>query len=108
MDLYRRRRAEWVRQTRLEAGNDGFLSFPEEDDDDDDDEATKTKKRTSGAVGATVPGVRRQVARSRAMNGPPGSKTNGGRKTALQLAREKYAKNRATKSQPPKAVRDTR
>lgn len=107
MDLYRRRRAEWVRQTRLEAGNDGFLSFPEEEDDDDE-ETTKIKKRTSGAVGATVPAVRQQVARSRAMNGPPGSKTNGGRKTALQLAREKYAKNRATKSQPPKAVRDTR
>lgn len=29
MDLYKRRRAEWVRQSRRSAGNDGFLGFPE-------------------------------------------------------------------------------
>lgn len=28
MDLYRRRRGEWVRSVRTSVGNDGFLSFP--------------------------------------------------------------------------------
>lgn len=28
MDLYRRRRGEWVRSVRSSVGNDGFLSFP--------------------------------------------------------------------------------
>ena len=28
MDLYRRKRREWVRSVRGEVGNDGFLSFP--------------------------------------------------------------------------------
>lgn len=29
MDLYRRRRADWVKQARYTAGNEGFQSFPE-------------------------------------------------------------------------------
>lgn len=29
MDLYRRRRADWVKQARYTVGNDGFQSFPE-------------------------------------------------------------------------------
>ncbi|KAF9731284.1 Nucleolar protein 9 [Paraphaeosphaeria minitans] len=29
MDLYKRRRADWVKQSRYTAGNDGFQSFPE-------------------------------------------------------------------------------
>lgn len=33
MDLYRRRRADWVKQARYTAGNDGFQSFPENNGD---------------------------------------------------------------------------
>jgi nucleolar protein 9 len=33
MDLYKRRRVDWVKQARYTAGNDGFLSFPESNDD---------------------------------------------------------------------------
>ncbi len=34
MDLYKRRRADWVKQSRYTAGNDGFQSFPEGNGDD--------------------------------------------------------------------------
>ncbi|KAF2707384.1 ARM repeat-containing protein [Pleomassaria siparia CBS 279.74] len=33
MDLYRRRRADWVKQSKWTAGNDGFQSFPESNGD---------------------------------------------------------------------------
>jgi len=32
MDLYKRRRTDWVKQSRYTAGNDGFQSFPENGD----------------------------------------------------------------------------
>jgi nucleolar protein 9 len=32
MDLYKRRRADWIKQSRFAVGNDGFLSFPENGD----------------------------------------------------------------------------
>lgn len=34
MDLYKRRREDWVRQSRANAGNDGFMSFPNEKSDE--------------------------------------------------------------------------
>ena len=33
MDLYKRRRADWVKQSKWTAGNDGFQSFPESNGD---------------------------------------------------------------------------
>lgn len=33
MDLYKRKRNDWVKQSRYTAGNDGFQSFPENKDD---------------------------------------------------------------------------
>ncbi|KAF2466754.1 PLP-dependent transferase [Lindgomyces ingoldianus] len=33
MDLYKRRRADWVKQSRYTAGNEGFQSFPESNGD---------------------------------------------------------------------------
>jgi len=33
MDLYKRRRADWVKQSKWTAGNDGFQSFPENNGD---------------------------------------------------------------------------
>jgi nucleolar protein 9 len=32
MDLYKRRRADWIKQSRFAVGNDGFQSFPENGD----------------------------------------------------------------------------
>ncbi|PSN62519.1 putative rRNA processing protein Nop9 [Corynespora cassiicola Philippines] len=34
MDLYKRRRAEWVKKSRYTAGNEGFQSFPESSNND--------------------------------------------------------------------------
>lgn len=54
MDIYKRRRHEWIRQSKLKASNDGFQSFSELD-----------QKKTEA------------------------------RKTPLQMARERHAKNKA-------------
>ncbi|KAK5716611.1 Glutamate decarboxylase 2 [Elasticomyces elasticus] len=44
MDLYKRRRAEWIKQSKVKASNDGFQSFAEID--------MKTGGREGGAAGA--------------------------------------------------------
>lgn len=77
MDLYRRRRSEWVRQQREEAGNEGFVSFP-------DGDSKPSMALNSDAARATGQKMRR-VDREAASKG----------QTALQLARAKFAKNKA-------------
>lgn len=62
MDIYKRKRGEWIRQSKIKASNDGFQSFSELD---------QNKEKTSGNEG----------------------------KSALQLAREKHAANKARKEQ---------
>jgi hypothetical protein len=61
MDMYKRRRADWVRQSKNKASNDGFQSFSELED---------VKN------GATAPPKK---------------------KSPLELARERHAKNKAAK-----------
>lgn len=61
MDLYKRRRADWVKQSKVKASNDGFQSFAELD-------ATKEKEGC-------------------------------GKKTPLQLARERHARNKQKKTE---------
>jgi len=103
MDLYRRRRAEWVRQTKKEAGNDGFLSFPEEEDEED---GVGKEAKVSVVVKPVVSFGRHgqhQHTKSKGMAGHGHGNGNG--KTPLQLAREKFAKNRAMKGQVPKMAR---
>ena len=88
MDLYRRMRAEWVRQCRRDAGNDRFLSFPggTEGSEVEAKEGVKArrtviaKKRRKESIGKPVP-ARIDVADRE--NGRAG-------KTNLDLAREKY------------------
>lgn len=75
MDIYKRRRSEWVRQIRAEAGNQGFQSFP-----DGDDEASPTT-RINGP-GKTTPAA------------VPAKKE----KTRIQLARERFARQSASKT----------
>lgn len=90
MDLYRRRRAEWVRQCRRDAGNDRFLSFPggtedTEVEEKEDAKARRTvtaKRRRKESIGKLVVPARIEVAERG--NGRAG-------KTNLDLAREKYA-----------------
>jgi hypothetical protein len=67
MDMYKRRRGDWVRQSKNKASNDGFQSFSELED---------VKK--NGAVGSTE---------------APAQK----KKSPLELARERHAKKKAEK-----------
>ncbi|KAF2200616.1 PLP-dependent transferase [Delitschia confertaspora ATCC 74209] len=63
MDLYKRRRADWVKEAKYMAGgNDGFLSFPESNGD------------------------------------APAKPKNGKKPTAIELARQKFAAQKAAKS----------
>jgi nucleolar protein 9 len=62
MDMYKRRRGDWVRQSKNKASNDGFQSFSELEDVKNNGTATQYKK-----------------------------------KSPLELARERHAKNKAAK-----------
>jgi nucleolar protein 9 len=42
MDLYKRRRNDWIRQSKIKASNDGFQSFSELDQNKDEEGAPKT------------------------------------------------------------------
>ncbi|KAH9828215.1 PLP-dependent transferase [Teratosphaeria destructans] len=75
MDLYKRRRQDWVKQSRVKASNDGFQSFSEID---------KGKKLNG------------QAAKEPAKGGS--AVTNGVKKTPLELARERHAKRKAEKA----------
>ncbi|EME77803.1 uncharacterized protein MYCFIDRAFT_33582 [Pseudocercospora fijiensis CIRAD86] len=68
MDIYKRRRREWIRQSKLKASNDGFQSFSELDQ----------------------------------------KKTDGPRKTPLQMARERHAKNKAKQVETEKSKEKSR
>lgn len=110
MDLYQRNRSEWVHTTRKQVGNAGFQSLPgllgEVDGDGEaspsqaSSKSTKTRKRSKGkedspaAKGIKIPGGGGAAA------GP--SPDSG--KTALQLAREKFAQkqNASAASTTPK------
>ena len=63
MDMYKRRRGDWVRQSKNKASNDGFQSFSELEDVKSNGTATEYKKK----------------------------------KSPLELARERHAKNKAAK-----------
>lgn len=65
MDMYKRRRADWVHQSKVKASNDGFQSFSEIED----------------------------VKKSGLSAGEPQYK----KKSPLELARERHAKNKAAK-----------
>ncbi|CBX98006.1 Nucleolar protein 9 [Plenodomus lingam] len=47
MDLYKRKRNDWVKQSRYTAGNDGFQSFPESDGDASNSQTRAGKHMTA-------------------------------------------------------------
>lgn len=65
MDLYKRRRGEWVKQSKIKASNDGFQSFSEVDTNLNNSTKAHDKK------------------------------ADGEKKSAIQLARERHAANKA-------------
>ena len=70
MDLYRRRRSDWVHQSRSAASNDGFMSFPENKDG-----ASESPKSSQG-----------------------NNKPAGKHLSAIELARQKHAANKAAQA----------
>lgn len=86
MDLYKRQPREWIRMTRREVGNERFQSFPGGENDDDGEK--------TGAKHATPASLKNKPLQSRHGH-QTGREIN---KTALQLAREKFARNASAKA----------
>lgn len=83
MDLYKRRRGEWVKQSRVKASNDGFQSFSEVD-------ANLTAGKQKPDEGK----------RENGHSGAGNAQQNGERKkSGIQLARERHAANKAKSEQ---------
>jgi hypothetical protein len=84
MDLYKRRRGEWVKQSKNKASNDGFQSFSEVD--------TNLKAANAGERHADK---KTYHAQQQAANAAGGAASAGGeKKSAIQLARERHAANK--------------
>ncbi|TIA55975.1 PLP-dependent transferase [Aureobasidium pullulans] len=81
MDLYKRRRGEWVKQSKIKASNDGFQSFSEVD--------TNLKNANARSTHANK---KAPISGSRA---PAQAQQGGEKKSAIQLARERHAANKA-------------
>ncbi|CAD0051354.1 unnamed protein product [Aureobasidium pullulans] len=81
MDLYKRRRGEWVKQSKIKASNDGFQSFSEVD--------TNLKNANAHSTHANK---KAPISGSRA---PAQAQQGGEKKSAIQLARERHAANKA-------------
>lgn len=118
MDLYKRRRGEWVKKVRGEAGNDGFLSFP------GGIEESKRSNLERSVNGAEAAALHRNgtdnLGKKQQPVGPPnpwpangkggkGAASANGRqegavafakgKTKLDMAREKFAMNQKAQQQ---------
>lgn len=84
MDLWKRRRSEWVRKCRESVGSEGFIPFPE-------DESAKGKHKSNGSV----------------------DDVHFKKKTPLELARDKHAAKKAKEAskeerEVKKALKDER
>lgn len=113
MDLYKRRRGEWVKKIRIEVGNDGFLSFP---GGIEDVEAGKPKDNLTPSEANAIRRNKGPTRRNHSLHhsdaegkevvsaakGPSSSsgRLESGdhvrRKTGIELARERYAKAHKT------------
>ena len=84
MDMYRRRRTQWVTMVRSEIGNDGFQSFP------DGTESPRSKSRdgpSAAGPSSSAPAVLQEAAAKP--------------KTKIELARERFVKTQAMKQAGP-------
>lgn len=87
MDLWRRRRGEWVARCRESVGNDGFVGFPENGIAPGDlARAARKKERMSSSASATTS--------PRPPAGVASGVSSQGKKTAIELARERHAEKK--------------
>ena len=75
MDIYKRRRGEWVRQSKIKASNDGFQSFSELDQNKDKDGSAKTPLQAARERHAKE--KKRERKRSTTSSRGPGMSTTG-------------------------------
>jgi hypothetical protein len=92
MDLYKRRRGEWVKQSKNKASNDGFQSFSEVD--------TNLKAVNAGEFHADKKTYHaQQQQQQQQAAAAAGPQAGGEKKSAIQLARERHAANKAKTQQ---------
>ncbi|KAG9631259.1 PLP-dependent transferase, partial [Aureobasidium melanogenum] len=91
MDLYKRRRGEWVKQSKIKASNDGFQSFSEVD--------TNLKAANANANGQSVQHANRKTRHGQHQAANAQAQAGGEKKSAIQLARERHAANKARSQQ---------
>ena len=90
MDLYKRRRGEWVKQSKNKASNDGFQSFSEVD---------KNLKAATKHQGEKKTYHAQQQQQQQATAGAAAGQGTGEKKSAIQLARERHVANKAKTQQ---------
>jgi len=76
MDLYKRKRGDWVTQSRYTAGNDGFQSFPESNGD-----ATPPQNHRAGRHLTAIELARQKHAAAKASQAKDGKKPKKGSHT---------------------------
>ncbi|KAH8644946.1 ARM repeat-containing protein [Alternaria alternata] len=76
MDLYKRKRGDWVTQSRYTAGNDGFQSFPESNGD-----ATPPQNHRQGRHLTAIELARQKHAAAKAAQAKDGKKPKKGSQT---------------------------
>lgn len=81
MDIYKRRRDEWIRQSRVKASNDGFQSFSEID-------ATKTN---TGEAKTPLQLARERHARDKQKKQEPGNRNNAATRSAVSSVTDAVA-----------------
>jgi len=78
MDMYKRRRGDWVRQSKNKASNDGFQSFSELEDVKNNGTATEYKKKKSAIELAMERHVKKKAAKESGKDKDGKSKTSKG------------------------------
>ncbi|KAI4736341.1 PLP-dependent transferase [Aureobasidium sp. EXF-12298] len=91
MDLYKRRRGEWVKQSKIKASNDGFQSFSEVD--------TNLKAANANAAQNVQHANRKTRHGQQQAANAQAQQAGGEKKSAIQLARERHAANKARSQQ---------
>lgn len=95
MDLYKRKRPEWVRQSKIKASNDGFQSFSELDKNKSVAKAKKERRN-----GEQTPDSQKKDNNDKHdKHDRHDNRSNNEGKSALQLARERHVAKRAREAQ---------
>jgi nucleolar protein 9 len=105
MDLYKRRRIDWVKQARYTAGNDGFQSFPE----NSGDTTPSSQGRKDGGHLSAIEVARKKWADSQAAKAKLGSeKAKREAKEAKKENKEKHEQSEKHEKHSSKGKEETK